>query len=310
MLQWHNNHNTPAATTTAVTQPLPWATACRVRTGATTKWWEMVMPPPDQTEWWDNRRWGDSKEAKLGIHMGNPQVHGTQPVPVPTDTLTHVPAGQCLQVAMGTGIVKGSPKILFVNVHYKSIQSHPTLSSSSSSPSTSAREPTAKMSESITRPLKLQDLRHINAWVDCTESWLWTWDKTRHSQLNTHSMSTDVATRNTNKHCWEHEKNGTYQELWDSLMPFTRGEDTSPNVLSTTSRHHLHPPGLYWGSRPVHHNDPFGGGLWMMEGHWRHSVAFLTILSAVDQPSKQRCNSFQTSVVLIVSLGLQRSSCL
>ena len=113
---------------------------------------------------------GQLDRLLIGIRTGNPRVRGTQPIPVPADTLTRVPAGQCVQVAAGTGIVKGSPRILFVDVHYKSIQSHPTPSSSSSSPSTSAREPTAKTSESITRPFKLQDPRHINAWVDCAES--------------------------------------------------------------------------------------------------------------------------------------------
>ena len=127
--------------------------------------------------------------------MGNLWVCGTQPIPVPTGTLTHLPTGQFLCVTAGMGIVKGSLRISFVNVHTIG-QYNPIPSSSSLSPSTSARVPTAKTSESITKPIKPHNPKHINTQVDCTESWLQTCDKMRHPQLNTHSMSTDVATRN------------------------------------------------------------------------------------------------------------------
>src|ERR1700733_11277856 len=53
---------------------------------------------------------------------------------------------------------------------YNIIRSQPSSSSSSSSPSTSSSTPTARTSESFTRPSKLHDPKQINARVDCAES--------------------------------------------------------------------------------------------------------------------------------------------
>ena len=148
----------------------------------------------------------------LGLCMGNPWVCGTQPIPIPAGTLTCIPTGQCLWITLGMGIVKGSLRISFVNVHYRSIWSHPSPSLSSLSPPTSARVPTAKTSESITKPIKLHNPKHTNAQVDCLESWLQTWDKMRHPWLNTCSTSTDVATRNMSKLSWKLKRTG---HTWD-----------------------------------------------------------------------------------------------
>lgn len=137
---------------------------------------------------------------------------------------------------------------------YYTMWSHPSSSSHLSFSSMSSRVVTTKTSVSSTSPNKLQDPKHSRVQVDCTDSRLQTWDRTRRPWLNKCSTSTEVAGKVLFELAQKLEGGWQmHQGLSNNPEPCERGRDTSHSSCTTTSTHPQWLQDLCWDTCRVHH---------------------------------------------------------